>query len=94
MTIRYDSDGCIRLNNEKQDRNLAFINGQSYTNNNATTDFYTASTANLDETEIARASRTQNAIYDGVLRKSFFVRQSHVRNEVHRNSECSRVDPS
>ena len=61
MTIRYDSDGCIRLNNGKQDRNLAFINGQSYTNTPEgqseprTTDFYTASTANLDETDPAQA---------------------------------------
>lgn len=61
MTIRYDGDGCIRLNNGKQDRNLAFINGQSYTNTPEgqsepkTTDFYTASTANLDETDPAQA---------------------------------------
>lgn len=61
MTIRYDRDGCIRLNNGKQDRNLAFINGQSYTNTPEgqseprTTDFYTASTANLDETDPAQA---------------------------------------
>ena len=55
MTLRYDSDGCIRLNNGKQDRNLAFINGRSYTNNDKTTDFYSASTEKLDDTDPAQA---------------------------------------